>query len=61
MTREEAIAQCDREIAAAEQLLRSGNISAHEGLIYLSDWIMERSLWMEEANEEQVDGEGFPL
>lgn len=50
-TNEELIAQCDREIAAANSLLRSGEIGAHEGLIYLSDWTMERNLLMEEAME----------
>ena len=27
MTREEAVAQCDREIAQADRLLRSGEVS----------------------------------
>ena len=48
---EELIAQCDREIAAANRLLRSGEVQAHEALIYLSDWIMERQLLLEEAME----------
>ena len=70
MTREEAIAQCDREIAQANRLLRGGEVRAHEALIYLSDWTMERDLLTEERMETKKEqtqeveqerpGEGAP-
>ena len=53
-SREELLAHCDAESARALALLRSGEIPALDGLVYWTDWLMERELILKEEDMEKA-------
>ena len=53
-SREELLAQCEAESTRALGLLLSGEIPAHDGLVYWTDWLMERELILKEEGMEKA-------